>query len=92
VLLPKNTGSCQESTGKNQCSFRPEYCFHVSAISGVYLKDTATFLHLSYRIMRDPVAGIFVLGLDQHIEVKLIYIYVNRHFVSPSASKYLSYK
>jgi hypothetical protein len=60
-FLAKNTGSWQESTGKNLDRFRPEYCFHVPAISGVFLQDTLTFPHLSCRIMRDPVAGIFVL-------------------------------
>jgi hypothetical protein len=31
-------------------NFRPEYCFHVSAISGALLQDTVTFPHLSFRI------------------------------------------
>jgi len=55
-------GSWQEYTGKNPDNFRPEYCFHVPAISGVSLQDTVTFPHLSCRILRDPVTGIFDLG------------------------------
>ncbi len=35
---------------KNPHHFRPEYCFHVPAISGVFLPDTVTFAHLSSRI------------------------------------------
>jgi hypothetical protein len=31
-------------------------------ISGVFLQDTVTFQHLSCRMLRDPVAGIFDLG------------------------------
>jgi len=47
---------------KKSENFRPEYCVHVPAISGVFLQDTAAFPHLSCRIPRDPVGGIFVLG------------------------------
>jgi hypothetical protein len=49
-FLPKNTVSCQESTGRNLDSFQPEYCFHAPAISGIFLQDTLTFSHLSCRI------------------------------------------
>jgi hypothetical protein len=45
-FLPEITGSWQESTGKNPSNIRPEYCFHVIAISGAFLKDTVTFPHL----------------------------------------------
>jgi hypothetical protein len=38
-FLTEITGSCQESAGKNPDSFRPEYCFRVPAISGVFLED-----------------------------------------------------
>jgi hypothetical protein len=33
----ESTGSWQESSGKNPDNFQPEYCFHVPAISGVFL-------------------------------------------------------
>jgi hypothetical protein len=52
-FLKETTGSWQESTGKNSDNFRPEYCFHVSAISSVFLQDTVTFPHLSCRILQD---------------------------------------
>jgi hypothetical protein len=42
------TGSGQESIGKNLGNFRPEYSFHVPAISGVFSQD--------------PMTGIFDLG------------------------------
>jgi hypothetical protein len=41
-LLPKSTGSWQESTEKNLANFRPEYCFHVLVILGVFLQDLMT--------------------------------------------------
>jgi hypothetical protein len=47
-FLKESTGSWQESTGINPKKFRPEYCFHVPAISGAFLQD--------------PVAGIIDLG------------------------------
>jgi hypothetical protein len=62
-FLLESTGSWQESAGKNPNNFRPEYCFHIPAISGVFLRDTVTFSHLSCRIPRDPVPGIIGLGL-----------------------------
>jgi hypothetical protein len=49
-FLSESTGSWRESTGKNPDNLRPEYCFHVSAISGIFLKDLVTFPHLSCRI------------------------------------------
>jgi hypothetical protein len=49
-FLTESTRSWQEFTGKNPDNFRPEYCFHVLAISGVFLHDTVTFPHLSCRI------------------------------------------
>jgi hypothetical protein len=61
-FLPEITGSSQESTGKNLDNTRLEYCFHVSAISGVFLQDPVTFPHLSCRIRQDRVAGIIELG------------------------------
>jgi hypothetical protein len=61
-FLPESTGSWQESIGKNLGNFRPEYCFYVPAVFGVFFQDTVTFPHLFYRILRDPVAGIFDLG------------------------------
>ncbi len=60
-FLPKSTGSSHESTGKNPDNFRPEYCFHFRGIFGVFLRDTATILHLFCRILRDSAAGIFDL-------------------------------
>jgi hypothetical protein len=54
-FLPESRGSWQESTGKNLDNFWPEYCFHVPAISGVFLQETMTFL-------QDPVAKIFDRG------------------------------
>jgi hypothetical protein len=35
---------------KNMVIFRWEYCFHLLAISGVFLEDPMTFPHLSCRI------------------------------------------
>jgi hypothetical protein len=35
---------------KNPKNFRPEYCSHVSAISGAFLQDPVTFSRLSCRI------------------------------------------
>jgi hypothetical protein len=64
---PENTGSLQESIRKNLSNFWPKYCFHVSAISGGFLKDTVNFPHLSCRVLRDPVAGIFDLGGVDHL-------------------------
>jgi len=61
-FLPKSTENWQESTGKNLTNFRPEYCFHVPAISGAFLKDTVTFPHLSCMMLRDPVGEIIDLG------------------------------
>jgi len=60
-FLTESTGSWQESTGKNPDNFRPKYCFRVPAISGVFLEDPVTFLHLPCRTLWDPVAGIFDL-------------------------------
>jgi hypothetical protein len=59
--LGKNSQLAQESTRKNREKFRLEYCLHVPAISGVSLQDTVTFTHLSCRVLRDRVAGIFDL-------------------------------
>jgi hypothetical protein len=47
-FLTESAGSWQEYTGKNPDNFRPEYCFDVPAIPGVFLQD--------------PVTGIFDLG------------------------------
>ena len=47
----------------NLGSFRPEYCFQLPVISGVFLQDPVSFQHLSWRILRDPGAGIIVLGM-----------------------------
>jgi hypothetical protein len=65
-FLSESTGSWQESTGKIPKNFWPEYCFHVPAISGAFLRDTVSFMHLSFRILRDLVAGIIELGNDGH--------------------------
>jgi hypothetical protein len=43
--------------GKNPENSRPEYCFHVPGISCVFLRDPVTFPHLSWKILRDLVAG-----------------------------------
>ena len=61
-FLPESTGNWSEFIGKNPRNFRWEYCFHVPAISGAFLQDPVTFPLLSYRIPRDPVAGIIDLG------------------------------
>jgi hypothetical protein len=61
-FLLESTGIRQESIGKNPNNFRSEYCFHVPAISGVFLQDPVTFPHLSCRIPRNLVAGIIDLG------------------------------
>jgi hypothetical protein len=58
----KKIGICFFYRTKN---FRPEYCFHVPAISGVSLQDPVTFPHLYCRIPRDPVAEIIDLGMDK---------------------------
>jgi hypothetical protein len=55
----------RESTGidwKKSGQSGSEYCFHVPAISGVFLQDPVTFPHLSCRIPRNLVAGIIDLG------------------------------
>ncbi len=49
---------------KNPKNFRPEYGFHILAISVAFLQDTLAFPHLSCRILRDPVAGIIDLGAE----------------------------
>ena len=51
-----------EIIGKNPEIFRPEYCFHVPMISGVFLQYPAFFPPLSYRFLRDQVTRIFDLG------------------------------
>jgi hypothetical protein len=66
-FLPEITGSWQKFAGKNPDNFRPEYCSHVPAISGVFLLDTLTIPHLSCRISRDPVTGIIDLGKYNHM-------------------------
>ena len=43
--------------------FRPESCFYVPMISGVFLQDPAFFPSLSCRFLRDMVTRIFDLGL-----------------------------
>jgi hypothetical protein len=50
---------------KNPDNFESEYCFHVPAISGVFLQDPVTFPDLSCRIPRDLVAGIIDLGMAE---------------------------
>jgi hypothetical protein len=60
--LPESVGSWKEPGGKNPDNVRPEYCFHVPAISGVFLQDPVTFPHLSCTIPRDQVPGINDLG------------------------------
>jgi hypothetical protein len=40
-FLPGSTESWQKSTGKNPDNSGSEYCFHVPAISGVFLQDPA---------------------------------------------------
>jgi hypothetical protein len=59
-FLPESTGIWQESSGKNPKTFRPEYCFHIPAISGSFLQDPVTFPHLSCRIQPDPVTGVLI--------------------------------
>jgi hypothetical protein len=61
VFRSESTGNWQESTGKNPDNFWPEYCFHVPALSGVFVHDPVTWPHLSCRILRGPVAEIFIL-------------------------------
>jgi len=38
-----------------------EYCFHVPALSSVFVQDRVTFPHLFCRILWGPVVGIFIL-------------------------------
>jgi hypothetical protein len=61
-FLTKSTGICQEFTGNKSGQFPAGILFPFPAISGVFLQDTGTFPHLSCRILREPVAGMFVLG------------------------------
>jgi hypothetical protein len=63
VFRPESTGSWHKSTGRNLENFWPEYCFYRPAISRVFLQDTLTFVHLSCRILRDAVAGVFDLSM-----------------------------
>jgi hypothetical protein len=69
-MLPRSNSPARkrpvpgDSGGFVEAVFRPEYCFHVPAISGAFLQDTLTFPHLSFRILRDPVAAIIDLGTD----------------------------
>jgi hypothetical protein len=46
-----------EIIGKNPENSRQDYCFHVPDLSRVFLQDSVIFPHLSYKILRDPVAG-----------------------------------
>jgi hypothetical protein len=76
---------------------RSEYCFHVSASSGVFLEDPMTFLHLSCRIPRDPVAGIIDLGIKPHvcsivIREQLESWYHIKNFIRINYSTYLQNK
>ena len=64
-FLLKSMGSCQESTGKNPDNFRSEYCFYVTAISGVFQQDMVIFPHLSCSILKDPVVGSIDLGRER---------------------------
>jgi hypothetical protein len=63
-LLAESTGSWQESTGKNPDNFRPEYCFHVSAISGAFLQNPVPFL-------QDQVPGIIDLDRPTPASVRI---------------------
>jgi hypothetical protein len=80
-FLQESTGSWQESVGKNPDNFRPEYCFYVLAISSIFLLDTVTFPHLSWRISRDPLAGIIDLGsivvCRQHFKCNILLFFYN---------------
>jgi hypothetical protein len=59
LCFPAGTGR------KSSENFRPEYCFHVSAISGVFLRDTLPFPRLSCRFLHYPLSGIIDLGDNQ---------------------------
>ncbi len=68
---PVPAGKHRKLTGINQKNLdnvRSEYCFHVLAISGVFLPDSVTFSNLFCRIPRDPVAGITDLGREEFYE------------------------
>jgi hypothetical protein len=55
-----------EIIGKNPENSRREYCFHLPDISRVSLHDPVIFLHLSCKILQDPVAGTIALGLQKN--------------------------
>ena len=46
---------------------RPEYCFHVPLISGVFLLEPDIFPALSRRFLQYPVAGTIDLGILQRL-------------------------
>jgi hypothetical protein len=52
--------------------FQLEYCFHFSGIFDVFLSDTVTFSHLSWRILRDSVTGTF--DLDCHSPNQTVFV------------------
>ena len=62
-FLLESTGNWSESTGKKSNKFPVGILLPLPAISGAFLWDPVTFPHLSCRIMWDPVAGMFDLGL-----------------------------
>jgi hypothetical protein len=62
------------SVRKSSENSRPEYCFHVPGISRVFLQDPVTFPHLSWKILRDPVAGTIDLGIDDATVEPFIFI------------------
>jgi hypothetical protein len=73
--LPVLSGGIRpEMIGTNPGNSRPEYCFHVPGISRVFLQEPVTFPHLSWKILRDPVAGTIDLGIDDATVEPFIFI------------------
>jgi hypothetical protein len=62
IFLCFTAGNGRKATGKNQKNSRPEYCFHVPSISGVFLQDPVTCPPLSVGIRSFPEVGIIDLG------------------------------
>jgi hypothetical protein len=64
-FLLESRGSWQEFTGTNPDNFRSEYCFHVPAISGIFLQD--------------PVVGIINLGHYHKLDINILFFHFLHH-------------
>ena len=62
VLFGRNR---PEIIGKNPENSRRKYCFHVPAISRVFLQDTVTFRAFPCRFLQYPFSGIIGLGYKE---------------------------